>query len=178
MNSLEILSSDLSKIMFDEASGDFRIRCEDQEIKVHKLILSARSPVLKAMLESDTVEKRLGVITMENVSMDVLRQMVNYIYTAKIDTNFQQIKELLVLANQYLIEGLVEDCGSLIIESVNKSNALELGLFGEEHNSKKLIQFCAEYISDNEMYSLCDDSWEKLEKSPKLMLQIIKNLKL
>ena len=39
---VESLLSDLERVMENEASSDIKIVCQGQEIKVHKLILSAR----------------------------------------------------------------------------------------------------------------------------------------
>jgi hypothetical protein len=42
MSCVESLLSDLERVMENEASSDICIVCQGQEIKVHKLILSAR----------------------------------------------------------------------------------------------------------------------------------------
>merc|ERR1719477_528368 len=72
--------------------------------------------------------------------------MVRYMYIAKIDHNFTRIKELLVLANKYQVLELVNYCSSKIFESLSEDNALEIGMFGEMHNSDILINRCAKYI--------------------------------
>jgi len=177
MSCVESLLSDLARIMGDEATSDISIMCQDQEIRVHKLILSARSPVFQAMLGSDMVEKSRGVITIMDANVTVVRQMVAYMYTAKIDNDFDRIKELLVLANKYQVLELVNYCSSRIFESLSEDNALEIGMFGEMHNSEVLINRCAKYICYDMTDSLAEDWMEKIQESPKLMLQIIKNLR-
>ena len=42
MSCVESLLADLERVMENEATSDIKIVCQDQEIKVHKLILSAR----------------------------------------------------------------------------------------------------------------------------------------
>ena len=65
--------------------------------------------------------------------------MVNYMYTAKIDQSYARYKELLVLANKYQVLELINLCSSKILESLCEENALEIGMFGEMHNSENLI---------------------------------------
>jgi len=177
MSCVESLLSDLARIMEDEASSDITIHCQGQKIRVHKLILSARSPVFQAMLGSDMVEKLKGVITIEDASVEVVKQMMRYMYTAKIEHDFDRIKELLVLANKYQVLELVNYCSSRIFESLSEDNALEIGMFGEMHNSEVLINRCAKYICYDMTDSLAEDWMDKIQESPKLMLQIIKNLR-
>ena len=66
-------------------------------------------------------------------------KMVKYMYTAKIDPSYTRVKELLVLANKYQVLELVNLCSSKIFESLREDNALEIGMFGEMHNSEILI---------------------------------------
>ena len=45
---------------------------DDREVKAHKAILAARSPVFAAMLEHDLEETRTNTIEMKDVPEDVL----------------------------------------------------------------------------------------------------------
>ena len=109
------------------------------------------------MLGSDMVEKMNGVIDIKDACVDVVKQMVRYIYIAKIDHNYKRFKELLVLANQYQVSQLVNYCSSKIFESIDEDNVLEIGMFGEMHNSEDLINRCAKYISYDMKGSLNED---------------------
>merc|ERR550519_1311483 len=117
------------------------------------------------------------MIKIEDADVDVVKQMVQYLYIAKIDQPFTRIKELLVLANKYQVLELVNYCSSKIFEALSEDNALEIGMFGEMHNSDILINRCAKYICYDITDSLSEDWMEKIKESPKLMLQIIKNLR-
>ena len=142
-----------------------------------KFITLCRSPVFRAMLKSDMVEKLDGVIRIEDASVEDVRQMVRYMYTAKIEHQYTRVKELLVLANKYQVLELVNYCSSKIFESLSEDNALEIGMFGEMHNSEILINRCAKYICYDMTDSLNQDWMDRIQESPKLMLQIIKNLR-
>ena len=129
------------------------------------------------MLQSDMVERQNGVIMIEDAGVEEVQQMIRYMYTAKIDHQYSKVKELLVLANKYQVLELVNYCSSRIFESLTEDNALEIGMFGEMHNSEILINRCAKYICYDMTDSLNEDWMERIQESPKLMLQIIKNLR-
>ena len=129
------------------------------------------------MLQSDMVERQNGVIMIEDAGVEEVEQMIRYMYTAKIDHQYSKEKELLVLANKYQVLELVNYCSSRIFESLTEDNALEIGMFGEMHNSEILINRCAKYICYDMTDSLNEDWMERIQESPKLMLQIIKNLR-
>ena len=133
--------------------------------------------MFRAMLQSDMVERQNGVIMIEDAGVEEVEQMIRYMYTAKIDHQYSKVKELLVLANKYQVLELVNYCSSRIFESLTEDNALEIGMFGEMHNSEILINRCAKYICYDMTDSLNEDWMERIQESPKLMLQIIKNLR-
>jgi len=153
------------------------LQCQGEEIRAHRLILGARSPVFHAMLQSEMVENINGVIKIDDASVDVVRQMIRYMYIAKIEQDYTKVKELLVLANKYQVLELVNYCSSKIFESLSEDNALEIGMFGEMHNSDILINRCAKFICYDMTDSLNQNWMEKIQESPKLMLQIIKNIR-
>ena len=55
------------------------------------------------MFQSEMVEKQSGVVSIDDAGVEEVTEMVHYMYTAKIDRNFNKIKELLVLANKYQV---------------------------------------------------------------------------
>lgn len=69
------LAEDFERIFKDERHSDFKIICrnekETREIPVHKIVLSARSPVFKAMLEDHTEEAKNSQVVYEDIDYDV-----------------------------------------------------------------------------------------------------------
>ncbi len=56
------LYSDMEKAFRNKDGKDFIIKCEDQEFPCHRLLLTLRSPVFKAMLEHETKETKSGLL--------------------------------------------------------------------------------------------------------------------
>eukprot|EP00092_Neocalanus_flemingeri_P017599 GFUD01019041.1.p1 GENE.GFUD01019041.1~~GFUD01019041.1.p1 ORF type:complete len:328 (+),score=85.76 GFUD01019041.1:66-1049(+) len=170
------LSLDFLALLEDSSLSDITIQNQGGQISVHSVILSARSPVFRAMLRSDMEEKKTGIIKIEDFEIDVVKAMVNYIYTAKIDEKFEDMRALLRIGDKYQIQSLVDKCCKLLISSISSSNVVDLGVLAETYSFQAMLKKCSEFIA-NDLDSLGEDWEEKVKKSPVLLLQILKCLK-
>ena len=59
---------------------------------------------------------------------------------------------------------MVNFCSSRIFESLSEDNALEIGMFGEMHNSEVLINRCAKYICYDMTDSLAEDWMDRIKE--------------
>ena len=176
MKGVKTLLNDLGNLLLDTETSDVVLLCQGEEIRAHNLILSARSPVFRAMLQSQMLESTRREIRIEDVDKDVLKEMLSYIYKIEVDVNFTKFKKLLVLADKYQIEDLVRYCEEQIIESLNYDNALEVGIFAETHNADGLLEECVQFILNNVPNSLNKDWKETIKESPRMMVKIIDNI--
>ena len=62
-------------------STDFVIECEGEEFPVHRMILEARSPVFRGMLECSMTESKAGRCVVKDVIKPVLQVLLQFIYT-------------------------------------------------------------------------------------------------
>ena len=176
IDSLMSLSADMAALRH-KVPADIVVECEGQEISGHSLVFIARSNVFAKTLQTDMKERREGRIHIERASMGDVKQLVDYMYSGKLDTSHARLKELLVLADRFEVLQLVQLCSSKLSESLDKNNALELGIFGDSYNSKTLVEMCAHYIAANMKECLSQETWVEIKKSPNLMFEIIKNVK-
>ena len=174
IDSVMALSADMAALQHN-VPGDIVVECEGQEIRGHSLVFIARSNVFAKTLQTDMKERREGRIHIERASIVDVKQLVDYMYSGKLDTSYVRLKELLVLADRFEVLQLVQLCSSKLSESLNKNNALELGIFGDSYNSKTLVEICAQFIAANMKESLSQEAWMEIKKSPNLMFENIKN---
>ena len=129
--------------------------------------LFLRSPVFRVMLESGMMEEQKGRVKVEDAELVILKELLQYLYTGKIGPDFRDYKELMILANKYQVEDLVDFTSTKVLESLTEDNALELGLFGEMHNSTVLLNASAKFIQENPTVETLPDGWEQqLKGSP------------
>ena len=135
-----------------------------------------RSPVFKAMLQTDMIERTNKRIPITNAKVEDLRQLVKYIYTAKVSPEYTRFQELFVLGDMYNVQSLVDFCTTKLEASLTVENALDMGIFAETYNSNLLMEKCARFISKKRSLSIDGEWMKKTEKSPKLATKIIKEL--
>ena len=78
----------LQNMFLDTESSDISILCGNnmQEIPCHKLILSSRSDVFKAMFkQTDMKEMKDEILKIEDISTITLTKFLKYMYTDSLD---------------------------------------------------------------------------------------------
>ncbi|KAK7302048.1 hypothetical protein RJT34_12927 [Clitoria ternatea] len=118
-------------------------------IPAHKNILVTRSPVFKAMLESDMLESRSGKIKIADVSCEVLRAFVNFLYTAEACLNDKMAGSLLALGEKYQVKHLKAYCEKFLISKLNWDKSLKFFTFASKYNCKQLKGASMEVIMNN-----------------------------
>uniref|UniRef100_A0A0E0JA21 BTB domain-containing protein n=1 Tax=Oryza nivara TaxID=4536 RepID=A0A0E0JA21_ORYNI len=142
-------------------------------IPAHRVILASRSPVFRAMLENEMEESRSGIIKIYDVSYDVLRAFVHYMYTAEALLDEQMASDLLVLAEKYEVKNLKAYCEKFLTSKVSNDNAITHYAFAHRHSAKQLLETSLAAIMDN-MSTLADreEYKELVEKDPRLVVEI------
>ena len=126
------------------------------------------------MLESGMQEEQKGRVKVEDAEPVILKELLQYLYTGEVQPDFKDYKELMILANRYQVEELVDYTSKKILETLAKDNALELGILGETHNSTILLNATAQFIQENISPETLPEGWEQqLKGSPQLTLAII-----
>jgi len=173
---MESLFTDFASLLQNSDKSDLTLVCCDGEVKVHRLIMATRSPAFSGMLESEMEEKISGRIKITDFSKSVVKAMAQFIYTAQIDEEFEDVVELLKIGNKYLIKSLVDECSKKLLAEISKDNVLELGMMAETLSANDLLKSCADFVSDN--WEEISDVWEeKLKNSPLFLMSIIKSMK-
>ncbi|MCL7023163.1 hypothetical protein MKW94_015967 [Papaver nudicaule] len=133
----------------------------------------SRSPVFKAMLESEMEESRSGTIKISDVSYSVLRSFVHYLYTAEATLDENMALDLLVLAERYQVKHLKAYCEKFMTSKVNGENALISFAFANQHNAKHLMEASLSMVMDNmDKLTKQDEYKELVEKDPRLVVGI------
>ncbi|XP_019464120.1 PREDICTED: BTB/POZ domain-containing protein At4g08455 isoform X2 [Lupinus angustifolius] len=147
--------------------------CSSGCVHAHKAILVSRSPVFKAMLESDMEESRSGTIKIDDVSYDALSAFVNYLYTAEACLDDQMAFDLLVLAEKYEVKHLKAFCEKFLIARLNLDKAIANYAFAHQHNAKQLQDSALALIIDNmDRFTRCEDYADLKDTNPRVVVEI------
>ncbi|XP_017462529.1 PREDICTED: speckle-type POZ protein-like B, partial [Rhagoletis zephyria] len=80
--------------------SDFTVVIGSTEIPVHKIILSAHSPIFKAMFSMHTKESQENKVDIPDASVDVMKDFLLFIYTGVTPEGDRLSLELLTLADK------------------------------------------------------------------------------
>lgn len=179
MDCLNSLSSQFKSLLIETELSDLEIRTAcGAQIRVHRLILSARSSVFQTMLRNDMVERNTGVIEIDDFDLHIVKNMVDYVYSGKIDAHLSEddLKALLRIGDKYEIQSLVVLCRKKLVESISANNAVDLGVYASTFSDVELLQSCCEFLSED--LEALGENWEDhLESYPEFLMMLLRCMK-
>src|SRR5690349_2740375 len=120
-HSSNIVPSVLKSLLEDETLADFTFVVNGVRIRAHKIILGANCEYFKTMFYGalNTFESLTNEVNLVNVSSpNIIKAILRYIYTGELDKEnltFEQLLELLQLANQYQLFNLTKAMAEVLI---------------------------------------------------------------
>ncbi|XP_001603620.1 speckle-type POZ protein-like B [Nasonia vitripennis] len=130
------------------------------EIAVHRIILSACSPVFAAMFEKNMKEQRENRVEITDVDAKVMREVLRFVYTGKVNNDIKAIaSNLFEAADKYAIDGLKKTCENSLIQGLNLMNVGNILEIADRHGAEALktaaLNFIAvhvEELANSEMF--------------------------
>ena len=100
------MCDDLSSLLTSTTNHltDCTLVVDEREIRAHKAILAARSPVFAAMFEHDCKEKQDSSVEITDMSGEVLEALLRYIYTGQVQFLDQFALELMTAADKVSVD--------------------------------------------------------------------------
>lgn len=123
----------------DEKYCDLTINCGERTFKAHKVILASTSPAFQYLLTEKCEETDTGTLLIVNdISPDVLEDLLEFVYTGKLSMDFEKAKKLLEAGAKFQLANLQEICLRKIEGSLSVPTAVEiLTIFDEYRSSGK-----------------------------------------
>jgi len=139
------LVGQLAKLFENSESADVALHCAGQVIKAHSAILAMRSPYFKTAIG---IQNQLEV---KECSPEVLSTFIKFIYGISLpeDLSVGDAKDLLTIADLYLMEDLKEALAPVLGAQLDKDSILEISRMAEKFTAPKLMEICADFIVSN-----------------------------
>ncbi|GFS74840.1 TD and POZ domain-containing protein 3 [Nephila pilipes] len=145
---------------------DMKLRTSTKTFPVHKNILSARSPVFKAMFTNDMKEKNTECVDITDMNADTIHRMLFYVYTDILeDLHSESASQLYVAADKYQILSLKNKCTTFLITNLNANNVCEVLILADMHQDNYLKNSVQNYILHNDKAIICSSEWKELMDS-------------
>ncbi|CAH0401517.1 unnamed protein product [Chilo suppressalis] len=110
----------------DTELTDFELKGEDGSISIHRAVLAAASPVLKAMLSGKWQESTDAKIEKLDTSKAALQNFKDYLYLGTLPYADLELEQLLVLASYYMIKDLEQKCIFKLVGMITAENTCDL----------------------------------------------------
>ncbi|XP_065223979.1 speckle-type POZ protein-like isoform X2 [Planococcus citri] len=123
----------------------------------HKAILAARSPIFAAMFQREDMENGKNKTIRINVTQmneEVLRAMLQYIYTGKCENLATLAGELFVAAAEYGLDELRKICEQTLCEALSSEKAEDMFVFAKKHHANELKSKAAQFIAHRSVQKL------------------------
>jgi len=165
-------------IIGSRESSDVIIKCYDKEFYCHQSVLSARSPVFRAMFQAKMKEKETGSIDIEEFPSEVVKKMLFYVYSGIVpDVNIWG-KELLNIAEKYQLQHLKMSIGEKLVSIIDEDNCVEYLVLGDLFNLKEMKDAAVHSIKRNVDRFMESKNWKKdlQNLSSSLVLEILERV--
>jgi len=158
------LSEDFSSLLRQEEFTDITFIVDGQQFNAHKAIVAARSPVFRAMFKHGMMESETNQIKVPDVTSDVFRQLLNFIYTGKCEDIQEHADTLLAAADKYELLRLKVMCEECLSWNLTTDNAADIIVLSDLYSASMLKQIALDFIKSHPMEVTSTDSWKEIVK--------------
>lgn len=131
---------------------DVMLQVDGEEFPAHRVVLAACSDYFCAMFTNEMSEKDKSTITLHEISADVMRVLLDFVYTETVNVSVENVQELLPAACLLQLTGVKLACSSFLEKQLDASNCLGIKIFAEQHCCTELLQaaesFCLKHYEE------------------------------
>jgi len=159
-------SGDLSDITFTVGGTDF---------PAHRVILSARSEVFRAMLKAGGVEATTGQISIPDIDPVAFKQLLRFIYTDEVEAGAMEAMadHLYIASTKYQLERLQVMSGLYLSKTLSTTNAVERLLLAETNSAALVKQEAMRFIAAHMAEIRTTEAYRKLREHPDLLMDLL-----
>merc|ERR1719369_1554234 len=118
-------------------------------------------------------ENRSGKVDMKDLSLDVVRRLVKYMYTGRVENIYVKTEELLAGADKYNLTGLKRMCEDSLIAATNVNNWVDMIIVADLYHACNLREAAKKTIEERGADFVKLDDWkEKLKAFPDIFCEV------
>lgn len=174
------LGDDLLDLFLTGRGSDVQLLAEEEAFDVHKVILSTRSPVFRALLNKSFKEGSESIIHLKEIKAPVLRALLHFTYSDNLpedldnnmDCSFAQ--HLLEAADRFEMNRLRKICEQRLCLTVDIESVATTLTLAEQNQASDLKKVCLDYVGRNLQQVLLTEGYQHMLNScPGLQADIL-----
>ena len=160
----DTLANCLGSLLQSGGLSDITLVAGEKDFPAHRIILSARSPVFKAMFQHNMREKTINRMDIEDLAANTVKGMLQWMYTGQLPATEQESRCLLCAADKYNLEPLKLACERVLRLALSVQNAADLMDLADLHHADSLKSDCVRFIAVNSKEVKATEGWKRLER--------------
>ncbi|CAO2036574.1 unnamed protein product [Urochloa humidicola] len=149
------LAGDLGRLLATGMGSDVTFDVGGRAFPVHRVVLAARSPVFRAELFGEMMEKDARRIRIVGVRPEVFGLLLHFVYTDSLPgdgdgegcDDAATMRRLLVAADRYGLDRLKHICEGKLQASIDAGTVASVLALAERHNCPRLRDACLTFKS-------------------------------
>ncbi|XP_051937369.1 kelch-like protein 41a isoform X1 [Hippocampus zosterae] len=167
-----LLQDGLKELLNENKLVDCVLKVGDRSIPCHRLILAACSPYFRELYFSeDGTEVDKKEVVLEDLDPAVMEAIVNYMYSAEIDINDDNVQDVMAVAGRFQIPSVFTVCVNFLQQKLTMKNCLAIYRLGLMLNCPRLAIAARDYIADRFVTVAKDEDF--LELAPPELFALI-----
>lgn len=163
---------DLESLLMDKTYADVTLIVDEEEIKAHRIVLMARSPVFAAMFTNAMIEKQESKVVIKDLDYEVVQETLRFIYTDKAPKLAEMASDLLVAADKYQLPLLKAMAEKALGETLQVENAASVLMLANRHSAHQLKKHSLSYIRQHRKQVMATESWTDLKTDPDCVFDV------
>ncbi|XP_008204055.1 speckle-type POZ protein B-like [Nasonia vitripennis] len=137
---------DFEPFFESERLSDATVVAWNKVFPVHKVMLSARSSVFSEMFSAIAQPSINAKIEIKDMSDDVIKEILRFIYTGKVNNLHRVADDLLAAASKYKIDELKTISEHSLPKTITTQNVVKRLLLAHNHNAALEKRCCSLYL--------------------------------
>ncbi|MBN3290913.1 KLH13 protein, partial [Polypterus senegalus] len=157
----------LNHLRSDETLCDVTLIPGDglETFPVHRVVMASSSDYFKAMFTGGMKEQDLRTIKLHGLSCVGLKNIIDFIYTAKVSLNIDNLQDTLEAASFLQIMPVLNFCKELLISEVTTDNCVEVERIANNFHLTEVNNFINDFVLENFSRLLKDSQYIMLSEA-------------
>lgn len=177
LNESEKILEQLEYFYSQHKMEDVEIKVKERTLYAHKIILMLRSEEFARALKSKKCRTPIAHLYYRNVKPLILRKMLQYIYSEKVENLRESARDLYDVAKLFKVNKLMTFCTNDLVKHLSLNTVVDTYELADKHSIASLKRKCIFYFISNYDLLLSTPKFEKLMRDYKYLTYEIESAK-